>query len=95
MHEFLGEGIATGTVPLEKGDGVNITINWLGAARGTDVPQNVGARHLTLKYGMRTVQQHTGDAFESGEVARARGQNAADAAQLLEDAAQQQPAGLQ
>ena len=35
VHDFLGEGIATGTVPLEKGDGVNITIDWLGAARGT------------------------------------------------------------
>ena len=28
--EIFGEGIATGTIPLDRGEGVNVTIRWLG-----------------------------------------------------------------
>ena len=29
VDEMFGDGIVTGTVPLEHGEGVNITIDWL------------------------------------------------------------------
>ena len=30
VDDIFGEGIARGTVPLERGDGVNVRIDWLG-----------------------------------------------------------------
>ena len=32
--EMFGEGIARGTVPLQRGEGVNVLIDWLGASPG-------------------------------------------------------------
>ncbi len=92
VHEFLGEAIARGTVPLDQGVGVNVMIDWIGPG-DADRPKSVGARHLTIKFGagFRTVQQHSGADFESGRAARARGENDAAAARLREDVEMQEP----
>ena len=31
---MFGDGIARGTIPLEKGEGVNVMIDWLGPQTG-------------------------------------------------------------
>ena len=33
VGELFGEGVVRGTIPLEHGDGVNVLIDWLGAAQ--------------------------------------------------------------
>ena len=48
IDAIFGEGIARGTVPLEKGDGVNVRIDWLGMSAACR-PRSRGAENLTLK----------------------------------------------
>ena len=48
-HDFLGDGIARGTVPLDGG-GVNVLVDWLGPDARTK-PRSSGAQHLTVKFG--------------------------------------------
>ena len=43
----FGEGIARGTVPLEKGDGVNVQIDWLGG-NNAGKPPSRGIENLKL-----------------------------------------------
>ena len=71
-----------GTVPLDKDEGLNVRIDWLGA-KDSSKPKSRGAEHLTVKYpsavGETTARRHTGAEYESGEVYAARGRNDADA----------------
>ena len=55
VDSMFGEGIARGTVPLEKGDGVNVQIDWLGG-NNAGKPPSRGIENLKLAYGggMRT-----------------------------------------
>lgn len=73
--EMFGEGIARGTVPLQRGEGVNVLIDWLGASPG-EKPMSRRVACLTVVQGRagggggaaRTVRSHTGDQFESGDL---------------------------
>ena len=84
----FGEGIVRGTVPLEKGEGLNVLIDWLGT-KDSSKPRSRGAENLTAKYpsgaGATTTRMHTGAEYESGEVYEARGRNDRDAARLRAD----------
>ena len=55
VDSMFGEGIARGTVPLEKGDGVNVQIDWLGG-NNPGKPPSRGIENLKLACGggMRT-----------------------------------------
>ena len=80
--DIFGDCIVRGTVPLDKGEGLNVRIDWLGA-QDSSKPKSRGAEHLTVKYpsavGETTARRHTGAEYESGEVYAARGRNDADA----------------
>ena len=97
-----GEAIARSTVPLEKGVGVNVTVDWIGLG-DADRPKSVGARHLTVKFGtgFRTVQQHTQRSRPRVGACRALARYAPavrtmliEAARLHEDAEMLEPEGL-
>ena len=49
VHDFLGEAIARDTVPLDRGVGVNVALDWIGTSQDlpgpSDRPKSVGARH--------------------------------------------------
>ena len=81
---LFGDGLVRGTVPLEKGEGVNVLIDWLVPKDGK--PESRGAERLTAKYpsggGETTTRMHTGAEYESGTVYERRGRNDADAARL-------------
>ena len=47
VDSMFGEGIARGTVPLEKGDGVNVQIDWLGG-NNAGKPPSRGMENLKL-----------------------------------------------
>ena len=51
--QFLGDGIVRGTIPLDKGEGLNVLIDWLGP-KDTSKPKSRGAEHLTVKYALIT-----------------------------------------
>ena len=80
--DMFGDCIVRGTVPLDKDEGLNVRIDWLGA-KDSSKPKSRGAEHLTVKYpsavGETTARRHTGAEYESGEVYAARGRNDADA----------------
>ena len=71
VDSLFGEGIARGTVPLEKGDGVNVQIDWLGGNRAGKPPSR-GIENLKLVYGegMRTTSFVRGRDYESGAAHR-------------------------
>ena len=84
---MFGDGIVEGTVPIDKGEGVNVMIDWLGP-NVSGKPESRSCENLTVKFatggaGTR-VRAHTGQDFESGAVFEARGRNDADAARLNE-----------
>jgi len=49
-HDFLGECVIKGTVPLQHGEGVNVSIEWV-LDPVKDKPLSVGGRHLTVREG--------------------------------------------
>ena len=51
IDDFFGEGIAKGVVPLDRGDGFNILVQWRGTSQ-LGKPKSRGPEHLTLKGGM-------------------------------------------
>ena len=79
---MFGDGIAEGTVALEKGPGCNVTIDWLGP-NTSGKPKSRGTEFLTVKFasggGGTTTRIHTGAEYESGAVFEQRGRNDADA----------------
>ena len=79
---MFGDGIAEGTVALEKGPGCNVTIDWLGP-NTSGKPKSRGTEFLTVKFasggGGTTTRIHTGAEYESGVVFEQRGRNDADA----------------
>lgn len=79
---MLGDCIGRGTVPLDRGEGLNVVIDWLGP-KDSSKPKSRGAEHLTAKYASggrgTTTRMHTGADFESGDVHEQRGRNDADA----------------
>ena len=83
VDSMFGEGIARGTVPLEKGDGVNVQIDWLGGNTAGKPPSR-GIENLKLAYGggMRTTSFVRGRDYESGAAHRARGGNDSAAVQM-------------
>ena len=73
--DVFGDGIVRGTVPLDKGEGLNVLINWLGP-RDNSKPKSRGGANLTVKFVATGVSTfHTGADFESGAVHAARGRN--------------------
>jgi hypothetical protein len=99
--DLLGDGIVRGTIPLDKGPGLNVLIDWLGP-KDPSKPKSRGAEHLTAKFapggadgGGATVRTHTGAQFESGGVHAARGRNDADAERMIPEGEQIEPAGAQ
>ena len=88
IDSTLGECIVRGTVPLDRGLGVNVLIDWLGP-NANDKPPSRGTEHLTIKSpsggGGTTTIMHTGAKFESGAVHEQRGRNDADAGELIRD----------
>ena len=96
--DMFGEGIVRGTVPLDKGLGLNVLIDWLGP-KDTSKPKSRGAENLIVKYpsggAAVTVRAHTGAQYESGVLHAARGRNDADAERLLPEDECVEPAGAQ
>ena len=90
---MFGQGIATGTIPIAHGLGVNVTIKCLGVS-DDDRPPSRSAEDLTVVYFRSAGSFHTGAAFESGEVHRARGVNDAAAAAAREKCRNKGPASL-
>ena len=83
IDSMFGEGIVRGTVPLEKGDGVNVRIEWLGS-NCDGKPPSRGLENLKLAYGagLRTTSFVTGADYESGAAHHARGVSDAAAVQM-------------
>ena len=85
IDSTLGECIVRGTVPLDRGLGVNVLIDWLGP-NANDKPPSRGAEFLTIKGpsggGGTTTRTYTGAEIESGAVHEQRGRNDADAGEL-------------
>eukprot|EP00966_Prymnesium_polylepis_P265701 6138262-Prymnesium_polylepis.1 len=86
---MFGEGKAMGTVPLASGQGVNVTMTWIGpGVPGTTRPESRGAEHLTVRAERnvggagrtRTLHAQTGAEFESGQ--RLREGNDEDVARM-------------
>ena len=73
-------GVVRKTIPLEKGMGLNVLIDWLPMWLGSNSDK-------------RTSRTHTGAQYESGEVFAAQGRNDADAARLLPEDEAVEPAG--
>ena len=84
---IYGEGITRGTIPLDRGLGFNVLIDWRQAALPGQPPKprSRGAENLTLVGNTtRTTRTHTGAAFEAGRVHDEAGRNDEDAARLRE-----------
>ena len=79
---MFGDGIVRGTIPLEKGLGLNLLIDWVGP-KDSSKPKSRRAEDLTAKFatgdGRTTTRTHTGAEYESGAVDEQRGRNDADA----------------
>eukprot|EP00966_Prymnesium_polylepis_P019137 440840-Prymnesium_polylepis.1 len=88
IDDMFGEGIVRGTVPLARGEGLNVLIDWLGPKDRSE-PKSRGAAHLTAKYasgnGEVHVRAHTGAQYESGDLHAAQERNDEDAARLNTD----------
>ena len=80
--EMFGDAIVRGTVPLDRGEGLNVVLYWLGP-KDASKPKSRGANHLTAKYASGDAEtrtrMHTGAEYESGAVYEARDRNDADA----------------
>ena len=60
VDDMFGDGIVRGTIPIDKGEGFNVLIDWLGPG-ASEKPKSRDPKQLKLKYngGMRTLQQQT------------------------------------
>ena len=80
---MFGDGIIRGTVPLERGEGLNAVIDWLGPG-ASGKPRSRRPEHFKLKFadsggGFTIRTHHSGADYESGRVYEERGRNDSDA----------------